>query len=144
MSENTVPFRLRKIATNQFATFDSVEINEGNININLNFGFGINEDNRIIGCSARFEYKSEQSTFLVLNISCDFEVETEAWNSFLKKEENAIIFPKQFCTHLGVITVGTARGILHAKTENSIFNKYLLPTIDVTQSIKNDIKLQLK
>ena len=34
------------------------------------------------------------------------------------------------------MTIGTTRGILHAKTEGTCFNKYVLPTINVTEIIK--------
>jgi hypothetical protein len=37
-----------------------------------------------------------------------------------------------------MLTVGTARGVLHAKTENTKYNRYVLPTINVASMIKND------
>jgi hypothetical protein len=39
---------------------------------------------------------------------------------------------------MGMITVGTCRGILHAKTENTKFNQFLIPTINVAELIKED------
>ena len=54
-----------------------------------------------------------------------------------------VSFPKGFMAHLAVITVGTTRGVLHAKTENSKFNKYFLPTINVNELVKNDISFAL-
>ena len=46
--------------------------------------------------------------------------------------------------HLSVITVGTARGVLHAKTENTPFNKFVLPTINVTELVKEDVSFDLE
>lgn len=51
---------------------------------------------------------------------------------------NTLVIPKGFLRHLAMLTVGTSRGILHAKTEGTCFNKYVLPTINVTLIIKED------
>ena len=47
--------------------------------------------------------------------------------------------PSGFVCHLAMLAIGTARGVLHAKTENTLFNKYLIPTINVAELIKDDI-----
>ncbi len=55
-----------------------------------------------------------------------------------KSDINTLIVPKGLLCHLAMLTVGTSRGILHAKTEGTCFNKYVLPTINVTEIIKED------
>jgi hypothetical protein len=37
-----------------------------------------------------------------------------------------------------MLTIGTSRGILHAKTEGTEFNKFILPTINVNQLVEKD------
>jgi hypothetical protein len=37
-----------------------------------------------------------------------------------------------------MITVGTTRGVLYAKTENSPYSKYIVPTINVAEMIEKD------
>jgi len=143
MKENIVPFRLVNIATTQFATIDTVSIQEDSIDIGVEYSFGINEENRILGCHSRFQFLSNKNTFIILHVSCEFEIESEAWLQFINKESKKITFPKLLVTHLATITVGTARGVLHTKTENTKFNSYFLPTIDVTQSIKSDISIEI-
>ncbi len=49
--------------------------------------------------------------------------------------------PKDFMRQLLVITIGTARGVLHTKTENTPFNRFLLPILDATNLIKEDVEL---
>ena len=56
----------------------------------------------------------------------------------LEQESNLLKVPKGFLSHLAVLTIGTTRGILHAKTEGNCFNKYVLPAINVTEIIKED------
>jgi hypothetical protein len=143
MKENIVPFRLVNIATTQFATIDSVSIQDDSIDISVEYSFGINEENRILGCHSRFLFLSNKNTFIILHVSCEFEIELEAWSHFINQESKKITFPKLLGTHLATITVGTARGVLHTKTENTKFNSYFLPTIDVTQSIISDISLDI-
>jgi len=41
-----------------------------------------------------------------------------------------------------VVTVGTARGVLHNKTENTVFNRFIIPLLDATALIKEDVKLE--
>jgi len=43
-------------------------------------------------------------------------------------------------THLSVMTVGTARVVLHTKTEGTFFNRFLLPTINVPELVTDDIQ----
>ncbi|MPN63841.1 hypothetical protein SDC9_211608 [bioreactor metagenome] len=57
---------------------------------------------------------------------------------------NVLLVPKNFMQHLAVITIGTARGILHAKTENTPFNQYVLPTINVSEMIKDDVTFEFR
>jgi len=40
-----------------------------------------------------------------------------------------------------MLSVGTARGILHAKTENTPYNEFIIPLINVTEAVKADIEL---
>jgi hypothetical protein len=139
MTENEIKFGLRKITTGQFATIDSVQVYEDAIRLNFGFGFGINEDFRIVGCNAKFEFLSKEVPFIVLNVMCDFEIETESWTNLINTDLKTINLPVPLITHLAVLTVGTARGILHCKTENTAFNKYFLPPLNVTESLKTDI-----
>jgi len=139
MSTDIIKFALRKITTLQFATIDSVQVQEDKINLNFGFGFGSNEENKIIGCSVKFEFLSDATPFIVLNIVCDFAIEPDSWAGFYDNEKNAIVLPVSIASHLATITVGTARGILHAKTENTVINKYFLPTINISDSLQHDV-----
>ena len=47
-------------------------------------------------------------------------------------------------THITMISISSVRGVLHAKTEGTEFNKYLLPTLDVTKMVEEDIKFDIK
>lgn len=143
MNSEEITFGLRKITTGQFATIDSVAIKDDSIRLNFCFTFGINEDFRMVVCTAKFEFFSEELPFMIIDVSCDFEVAQASWKYLINTDSNKIILPLFLVTHLAVLTVGTARGVLHCKTENTKYNKYFLPTINVTDSIKSDITIDL-
>jgi hypothetical protein len=52
--------------------------------------------------------------------------------------------PKSIATHFVVLAVGTLRGVLHAKVENTFLNGFLMPTINVTEMVKEDIRIGTK
>jgi len=144
MNGSDIKFGLRKITDGQFATVDSVEIHEDSIKLNFGFGFGVNEDLRFVGCNAKFEFLSKDLPFIILNVRCDFEIASDSWESIIDAELKTITLPVSLITHLAVLTVGTARGILHCKTQGTIFNKYFLPTLNVAESLKENIVIPIQ
>ena len=78
--------------------------------------------------------------FIIVEIGNHFQIEEIAWNSFCQDAEK-IVIPKEFATHLLVLTIGTLRGVLHSKTENTEYNNFVLPTINVTEMINSDVEL---
>ena len=75
--------------------------------------------------------------------NCNFIVENNSWEK-LKTEENKIKLPKGFLSHLATISMGTTRGILHTKTENTIFNHFTLPLINVKEMIQEDQPFEIE
>lgn len=43
-----------------------------------------------------------------------------------------------------MLTIGTTRGVLHSKTENTPFNSFLLPTLNVMELVKKDVVFKLE
>lgn len=143
MPNSEIKFGLRKINAAQFATIDSVKVNEDSIDLNLGFMFGVDETTRFVECDFNVEIRSSKQAFIKINVSCVFEMVQEFWDSMMDIENNSICLPLVLVTHLATITVGTTRGILHSKTENTQFNKFFLPTVDVTQILTDDIIIEL-
>ena len=57
----------------------------------------------------------------------------------MKLDDNTYLVAKGLAVHFAVLTIGSARGILHAKTEGTPFNEFLLPTIDVNNMLEEDV-----
>ena len=55
-----------------------------------------------------------------------------------------LVILKVMLEHFAVQTVGTARGILHCKTEGSQFNGIILPPVNVTELVTEDMILPIE
>ena len=137
----SIGFQLIKITTEQFAIIlDAFNKNDTNIEMSIGLKFGLDNKKRIIASFIKVQFEQNKKAFIVLEVANHFNIEKDAWNSFDKTEKN-IIIPKGFASHLVMLTIGTLRGVLHCKTENTEFNNFILPTINVTEIIKNDVEI---
>lgn len=148
MSQNEkVPFRLAEIHTREFATFEDHleecldnEEKEGGLKAGITYA--IDDENAAIECSAKANILLNKKVIIAIEVSCEFDIEPNAWESI--NHNNQLIIPMELARHLGVITIGTLRGILHAKTENTPFNKYYLPTVNVAEMVDEDVEFDIE
>lgn len=143
MKKDKVGFGLLKIVTEQFAIIESAYTESETIQMGIGIDYGIDVEHKVVACSLRFELMIKNAPFLLIHVRCDFRVDNEAWADFSCEEKKSICLPKGFASHLAVLTVGTARGVLHAKTENTRFNDFSLPTININDFVKEDVNLRL-
>ncbi|MEH1008680.1 MULTISPECIES: hypothetical protein [Winogradskyella] len=137
--KNKVGFALKKITTEQFAIIESSYKESEIVELKAGLKFGINFDNHIISVVFSTSLIQEKSPFLLIAVGCHFNINIEAWNSFYNESKTELIVPKGFISHLVMLTIGTTRGVLHSKTENTPFNKFLLPTLNVNELVKKDV-----
>ncbi|MBE7651964.1 hypothetical protein [Tenacibaculum finnmarkense] len=134
---NEIGFKLEKINTEQFAIIeDAYDTCCEEIGLEAIVKFGINSENPAIISIIKFQFEQNKKPFLIIEVSCEFGIEETKWNIFNKGTK--IHIPKDFLAHLAMITVGTTRGVLHSKTDNTIFNEFILPTLNVSQMITED------
>lgn len=131
-----IGFILQGIKTEQFAILEENHLPKKDIGLGAGLQFKIDIQNKQIGSFLSFDFLQGKKVLLKIQVSCHFKVEGNAWNSFLQEEK--IIVPKDFLAHLAMITTGTTRGILFAKTEGTIFSKYIIPTINIKKMIQED------
>lgn len=132
-----IGFSLFEIKTDQFALFEENYSNKGTINLGTDLTFGLNKENKVFSVTSKFTFEVKKKPFMSIQVTCFFLINDENWKDLIK--ENKIIFPKPFVSHMAMLTVGTSRGILHTKTENTIFNSYILPTTNVAEIISDDV-----
>ena len=141
-TKEKIKFALRKITTDQFAILNDNFKEKEKIELVTNIKFGINKESRVIVVIMRFQFEQKSNPFMILEASCHFIFEKNAWDSFINKETDEVILRKNLVLHLTALTIGTARGVLHGKTEGTVFNKYFLPTLNVNDLIKKDVILK--
>jgi hypothetical protein len=134
--EQKVGFTLLGLNTEQFATFEDNFSEKKKSNLTTGLEFKISKEKKQIGVYVTFTFEQTKKAFLKIQVSCHFGVAPESWDKFCSG--STIVFPKGFISHITMLTVGSARGVLHAKTDGTIFNKFLLPVIDVTAMINED------
>ena len=143
-SVTSVGFQLKKITTEQFAIIpEAYDDKNQDINMDLGLNFGVDTKSKVVAVFVKVQFEQQEKPFIIVEIANHFQVEEVAWDSFCTDSKN-IIIPKGFATHLLVLTIGTIRGVLHGKTENTEFNHLILPTINTTELIKTDIELTIE
>lgn len=142
--DKSIGFKLQNIETEQFATFEDAFTEGEQVSLSTNLKFGLDEEKQIIAVILSVQFLQKKSPFLKLDAGCHFSISESSWNEFLNKDKSKIVFPKGFITHLSVLTIGTVRGILHEKTNNTPYNNYLLPTINVTEMITEDLEIEIE
>lgn len=139
-----IQFGFAKIETTRFSLNKALYDKDTVISFQSNIGFGIIPEHQILGISLGFQFlHQEKQPFLDLELAFDFKIEEQSWKNFIDKNNVQICFPLKFATHLAVIVVGTARGVMHERIGNSELGKFIIPPVDLTQLIKGDIIMKL-
>jgi hypothetical protein len=138
----SVEFQLKGIKTEQFAILANQYSSTRETGFQTQFQFKIHAPSQQIGVFGVFEFAQGKQVFMKIEISCHFLIAASSWNSF-KQSENKLLIPKDFMAHLAMITTGTCRGVLFAKTEGTEFSKFIIPTLNVTEMIKEDAEFEV-
>ena len=136
--ENTqVCFALKGIKTEQFAIFEENYSPKKETSLGTELQFKLDQNNKQIAVFLGFEFLQGKKVFLKIQVSCHFKIEESSWSSLI--QENKLTVPKGFLAHLAMITTGTSRGVLFAKTEATPFSTFIVPTLNVAEMIKEDV-----
>lgn len=136
-----IRFRMAQINVDQFAILADTLPHEG-LSYTLNIGFSGAPEAKRLACAFSIEFKHYESPILKLGIICEFDIHKEDWDSCTNGD--IITISKE---HLGFFanqTVGTARGILFCKTEGTDFRKLILPPVDLTKLLDDDLVIGLQ
>ena len=133
-----IGFALLQVKTEQFAVIEGNYKESEKVELNTSLEFKVSHDTKAIGVFIKFIFEQAKCPFLIVEVSCHFNILDSSWEGFQFGENGAIIIPKNLLQHLGMITVGTARGVLHAKTEGTSLNKFFIPTVNVVEMVTDD------
>ena len=133
-----IPYRISHIDTKQFAVFPDKFINGDIVNINTNYNFNLRSDWSQVRCSSAIQFVQKEQLILVLEIVCYFDIAPEGIEFI--KEQNKV--PVDFLRYMATIVVGTARGVIHARTEGTVLSSVVLPPINLVDAIKDDLAIK--
>lgn len=131
---------MTKITTEQFAILSDVAVVSA-FGVNVTVGLKYNVEDRLVGILADFSFMDGENRFMILSVFCEFEIQQEDWES-LKSDKNVII-SRQALEYFVVQTIGTARGILHCKTEGTQFNNIIIPSVNVRNIVPDNMVIPL-
>lgn len=134
-----IEFRMQQIKIEQFAILS--ENAPAEFKIETNFTAGTDVTNRITFMRLRVNYCVEGNILLTLTMICTFFIDAKSWEQLIK--ENKIVIPRGFLVHMAVHTLGTARGVLFAKSEGTEWQSKILPPINVDNIFKDDLIINL-
>lgn len=137
--DNTqVGFALFGIKTEQFAIFEENYTPKKETVLSAELQFKLDQKTKQMGIFFGFEFLQGKKVFLKIQVSCHFKIEEKSWDSFVQKKRSKLVVPKGFLDHLAMITIGTTRGVLFAKTESTPFSNFIIPTLNVEEMIAED------
>jgi hypothetical protein len=132
-------FQLMKISTEQFAIITENYTDGLVTSLDMTVKHGADKEHKILVIFISARFVQNQRTFLMVEIACHFKISPESWETFVK-ENNEVEIPQAFAKHLAMISTGTLRGVLHAKTEGTNFNGFVLPTVNINKLITQNVK----
>ncbi|WP_373521152.1 hypothetical protein [Aquiflexum sp.] len=143
MANTSIKFAIKSISTEEFATIKNCFKEQETVGIETGYGYGINPSEHTVFVNFSLMFKCQENPFIILKISCGFSIDEEDFLKFENKERNRILIPKGFLTHLTVLTIGTARGILHVKLEKSGLEQFILPTLNISDMFEEDMVFEI-
>lgn len=135
---NPIPYRISHIETKQFAFFPDQFVNGKEVNIAAQTEFAYKTDLSGIRNMLMIQYTQDEHLLLILQLNCFFEIAPEGITAI--KGEGKI--PVDFLRYMATISVGAARGVIHAKTEGSVLNPVVLSPINLVEMIKEDMPIK--
>lgn len=142
--ELALSFKLVDISTNEFAILEESYTEGENVQMSTFVNFGQDREHQVLGANLKFQFEQNEKPFLVISATCSFQMEEEAWKSLLDEDGQKIIIPEGFASHMAVMTVGTIRGILYEKTKDTPFKDYIIPPINLTRLIQEDVVIEFE
>lgn len=136
---NSLGFAFTGLKTVQFAIIEEAFRKSGALSIQTSCSFGFNEGENTLIVEVEFNFYKKETPFIKIKVQGYFEIEKNTLKAFFNPEKKEFLFPKKLMVHLTVLTIGATRGILHAKTEGTIYNEFVLPTVNVDALINDDL-----
>ena len=136
-----IPFRIFKIENDPIDLHADLIEDIAQLELEFQVAFNGNLKNRIVGCKTDYVFRQKNNVIVsALTVYCYFMIQEDFVKS--KVQNNKLLLSKDFLRYLSTISVGTARGIQHAKTQGTILNSLVIPPINLMEVNIQDFVLE--
>lgn len=134
-----VPFVLDYQIITEFATFD---LSLAPTIFSFEYGFGLNANQNLVSNQAGIILRADNELPLAkLVVNTGFKFEEKYWNEIT--QTGKVILPKNLAAHLLTINVGSLRGAILAKFENTTLANFRLPLFNISSLFDDDVVLEI-
>lgn len=135
-----IQYGIKAIETKHFdINYDNYDRNKQGSTFDLQTNYAADDELFIVQLQHRLIIFQEENTPIArLAVDYTFQLLKKEWQS-LYQSNGAFIVPKGLVMVFNNIAVGTTRGILHAKLENTPFSTYYLPPVILEDLVKDDL-----
>lgn len=137
---HVIPFRIFKIANDPIELHADLLDAQKGVEFGTEFSFSGDLEQRLIACRSSYTFRQEAVVLSSLTAYCYFEIAPEYLDKNLA--DGKIVIDKEFLRYLATISVGTARGIQHAKTQGTVLNAFVIPPINLKEIRFQDLELK--
>lgn len=144
MNTNNVTIKLSSIQESKFlynTDFDYSQFQEQLLQIEFNMTTSLTLNQNMFHLEVIVKYRHQDSTLLEVGALFNFEI--IQLSSILITKNNKSLVPENILMNMVNIAIGTLRGIMFLKTQNTILEKFVLPLLPadaITGLVKNHSK----
>lgn len=138
-----VDYFLKGVNSEQFALIEANYNESDEVQIKVGLKVMRSDEEKLIGFFARLEFSQGESSFIIIETVCHFQIAPDSWKSILNEDTNDLTLPRNFASHLASISFGVCRGYLLGKVEKlPEFSKFFIPLIKVYELVPSDMLLK--
>jgi hypothetical protein len=140
----SVKFALVSMKTEQYALLESIydENKKESVRINTGITIKFNKEDQIVVVSPKFTFSQDTSPFIIIEVASFFKIEDESWKTIYNKTDEQLNLSKGLAAHLAAVSIGVIRGVLHTKTEQTPFNSFIIPLVNVKKGFEEDLQIK--
>lgn len=142
MEQNQTPpinFSIVGIRTEQYAAITELYREGEEVGFNIEVKYGVSTDDKVIVVNTKCNFMHKGIPFLIIEVANHFQIQPESFAFLIDETIKAVTIPAIFAAHLVLLTVGTTRGALHSKVENTLLSKFIVPSINLSELVKEPV-----
>ena len=134
-------FAIVDVRTEQFATFGAEVPPDQPMQVDAGIQFRAAPNDPAVAVVLTIQFLQDEQPRIKLDVLCAFAIEREDFERC--RNDQQVVYPRDFMIHLVMLTIGTARGILHARLEQTPYARTILPPLDARKMVAEDVVFDL-